>query len=383
MIKKVFPILGLCVFSSTLGIGIVSPLLPLYVKDMGATGIWLGIIVAAYFASNSIATPIAGRLSDRRGRKIFLTVGLVAYSLVSLGYVFAHTPAHLALVRLIQGLAGAVTIPIAMAYLGDLSPEGQEGKWMGYANATFFSGFGFGPLMGGVLTEHFGMTTTFLTMGGLNLLAAVIAFLYLPEAGRRKAKEDIPPLLSFKELSSGVVKGLFSFRLVQALGSGGIAAFLPIFAASLDLSTSLIGILLTINILSVTVVSPLGGIIADRFSRKTLIILGGLLGTIVLVLITLTGNFVQLLVVLLIQGIGMAVAMPAATAIVVEEGRKFGMGSTMSVFYLAMGIGMALGPIISGGIADAVDVSWVFYFGAIMGLIGTGCFVWFARHYRG
>ena len=383
MIKKVFPILGLCVFSSTLGIGIVSPLLPLYVKDMGATGIWLGIIVAAYFASNSIATPIAGRLSDRRGRKIFLTVGLVAYSLVSLGYVFAHTPAHLALVRLIQGLAGAVTIPIAMAYLGDLSPEGQEGKWMGYANAAFFSGFGFGPLMGGVLTEHFGMTTTFLTMGGLNLLAAIIAFFFLPEGGHQKAKEDMPPLLSFKELSSGVVKGLFSFRLVQALGSGGIAAFLPIFAASLNLSTSLIGILLTINILSVTVVSPLGGIIADRFSRKNLIILGGLLGTIVLVLITLTGNFVQLLVVLLIQGIGMGFAMPAATALVVEEGRKFGMGSTMSVFYLAMGIGMALGPIISGGIADAVDISWVFYFGAIMGLIGTGCFVWFARHYRG
>ncbi len=383
MIKKVFPILGLCVFSSTLGIGIVSPLLPLYVKDMGATGIWLGIIVAAYFASNSIATPIAGRLSDRRGRKIFLTVGLVAYSLVSLGYVFAHTPAHLALVRLIQGLAGAVTIPIAMAYLGELSPEGQEGKWMGYANATFFSGFGFGPLMGGVLTEHFGMTTTFLTMGGLNLLAAIIAFFFLPEAGRRKAKEDMPPLLSFKELSSGVMKGLFSFRLVQALGSGGIAAFLPIFAASLNLSTSLIGILLTINILSVTAVSPLGGFIADRFSRKNMTILGGILSSIILVTITLTGNFVQLLVVLLIQGIGTALAMPAATALVVEEGRKFGMGSTMSVFYLAMGIGMALGPIISGGIADAVDISWVFYFGAIMGLIGTGCFVWFARHYRG
>ncbi len=383
MIRKVFPILGLCVFSSTLGIGIVSPLLPLYVKDMGATGIWLGIIVAAYFASNSIATPIAGRLSDRRGRKIFLTVGLVAYSLVSLGYVFAHTPAHLALVRLVQGLAGAVTIPIAMAYLGDLAPEGEEGKWMGYANATFFGGFGFGPLMGGILTEHFGMTVTFLTMGGLNLLAATIAFLFLPEAARREAKEDMPPLLSFKEFSSGVVKGLFSFRLVQALGTGGIAAFLPIFAASLGMSTSLIGILLTVNILSVTVATPLGGFIADRFSRKTLTILGGILGAVLMVAIVLAGNFVQLLVVLLIQGIGTALSMPAATALVVEEGRKFGMGTTMSVFYLAMGIGMALGPIISGGIADAVDVSWVFYFGAIMGLIGTGFFVWFTRHYRG
>ena len=382
MIRKVFPILGLCVFSSTLGIGIVSPLLPLYVKDMGATGIWLGIIVAAYFASNSIATPIAGRLSDRKGRKIFLTVGLVAYSLVSLGYVFAQTPAHLALVRLVQGLAGAVTIPIAMAYLGDLAPEGEEGKWMGYANATFFGGFGFGPLMGGILTEHFGMTVTFLTMGGLNLLAAAIAFLFLPEASQRKADANTP-LLSFKEFSSGVVKGLFSFRLVQALGTGGITAFLPIFAASLGMSTSLIGILLTVNILSVTVATPLGGFIADRFSRKTLTILGGILGAVLLVTIALAGNFVQLLVVLLIQGIGTALSMPAATALVVEEGRKFGMGTTMSVFYLAMGIGMALGPIISGGIADAVDVSWVFYFGAIMGFIGTGCFVWFTRHYRG
>jgi len=379
---KVFPILGLCVFSSTLGIGIVSPLLPLYVKDMGATGIWLGIIVAAYFASNSIATPIAGRLSDRRGRKIFLTVGLVAYSLVSLGYVFAQMPAHLALVRLVQGLAGAVTIPIAMAYLGDLSPEGEEGKWMGYANSAFFSGFGFGPLMGGVLTEHFGMTTTFLAMGGLNLLAAIIAFFFLPEASHRRGRGGTP-LLSFKELTSGVVKGLFSFRLVQALGSGGIAAFLPIFAASLNLSTSLIGILLTINILSVTAVTPLGGFIADRFNRKTLTILGGILGAILLVAITLAGNFSQLLVVLLIQGIGVALSMPAAAALVVEEGRKFGMGSTMSIFYLAMGIGMALGPIISGGIADVMAVSWVFYFGAIMGFIGTGFFMWFTRHYRG
>jgi MFS family permease len=381
---KVFPILGLCVFSSTLGIGIVSPLLPLYVKDMGATDIWLGIIVAAYFASNSIATPIAGRLSDRRGRKILLTIGLVAYSLVSLGYVFAHTPAHLALVRLVQGLAGAVTVPIAMAYLGDLSPKGEEGKWMGYANAAFFSGFGFGPLMGGILTEHFGMTVTFLTMGGLNLLAAIIALAFLPEVTPRGRGGDDSPQLSFKKMgASGIIKGLFSFRLVQALGQGGITAFLPIFAAAIGLSTSLIGILLTVNILSVTAVMPLGGVIADRFSRKTLTILGGILSAILLVAIALTGDFIQLLVVLLIQGIGVALSMPAATALVVEEGRKFGMGSTMSVFYLAMGIGMALGPIISGGIAEAVDVSWVFYFGAIMGFIGTGCFVWFARHYRG
>ena len=85
MIIKTFIILALCMFSATLGIGIVSPLLPLYARDLGATGIWLGIIVAAYSLSNSIAVPIVGRLSDQKGRKAFITFGLLAYAIISLG----------------------------------------------------------------------------------------------------------------------------------------------------------------------------------------------------------------------------------------------------------------------------------------------------------
>ena len=378
MIKKVFPILALCVFSSTLGIGIVAPLLPLYVRDMGATGIWLGIIIAAYFISNSVAVPIAGRLSDRRGRKYFLAIGLLAYSIISLGYIWADNVTHLALLRLVHGVAGAVTIPIAMAYLGDLSPQGQEGKWQGYATAAFFSGFGFGPLMGGVLTEHFGMTVPFLCMSGFNMLAFLIALFFLPEVSRRQTSGDFH--LSFREMSaSGMIRGLFSFRLVQALGRGGITAFLPIFAAMIGLSTSLIGILLTINILSITLFTPLGGLIADKVNRKTLIILGSILFTILLAAIPLTNSFGQLLTVLLIQGLSAAISMPAAAALTVEEGRKYGMGSTMSIFFLAMSIGLAIGPIISGGIADLINVNSVFYFGAVMGIIGTGLFIWFTR----
>jgi MFS family permease len=381
MIKKVFPILALCVFSSTLGIGIVAPLLPLYLRDMGATGVWLGIIVASYFISNSVAVPIAGRLSDRRGRKLFLVIGLLAYSILSLGYIWADNVTHLVQVRFLQGVAGAATIPIGMAYIGDLSPEGAEGKWMGYAQAAFFSGFGFGPFMGGVLTEHFGMDVTFLAMGGLNLLAFLIALFLLPESSRRKAGERYN--LSFKEMgASSMVKGLFSFRVAEALGRGGISTFLPIFAAALGLSTSIIGTLLTINILSVTLFMPLGGLIADRFGRRTLTIIGSVLFAILLAAIPLINSFWLLLGVLLIQGLTAAVSMPASSALAVEEGRKYGMGSTMSMLFLAMSIGMALGPIISGGIADLLNINSVFYFGAAIGLTGTALFIWFTRGYR-
>ena len=208
MIKKVFPILAVSIFSAMLGVGIVSPLLPLYASDMGASGLQLGMIFAGYGIVNTVFTPIMGRLSDRRGRKLFLSIGLASYAIISLGYVWAANVSQLVLVRLLLGTAGAMVTPIAMAYIGDLSPEGEEGKWMGYANAAFFSGFGIGPLLGGAVAERFGMNASFYAMGSLCLLAFLVAILFLPEIRQRKMEEKSH--LSFKEMStSPIVRGLF------------------------------------------------------------------------------------------------------------------------------------------------------------------------------
>jgi len=379
MIKKVFPILAVSLFSAMLGVGLVSPLLPLFASDMGASGFELGMIFAGYGIANTVATPIIGRLSDRRGRKIFLSIGLLAYSIISLGYVWAASVPQLVLVRLVLGAAGAMIVPIALAYIGDLSPEGEEGKWMGYANTAFFSGFGIGPLLGGTLAERFGMNTSFYSMGGLCLLAFLVAVLFLPEIRQRKIGEKGP--LSFKDMStSPMVRGLFSFRLVQALGRGSVMTFLPIFAATyIGLGTTLIGILLTANILPMIALLALAGRLADRFNRKTLVILGNLIYLITLVLIPLANTFWQQLWLCFPRAIGGAISIPAATALTVEEGRKFGMGSTISILMMAMGIGMAVGPPLSGVIADSVDINAVFYFGGAAGLIGTGLFAWFTR----
>jgi multidrug resistance protein len=379
MIKKVFPILAVSLFSAMLGVGLVSPLLPLYAQDLGATGTQLGIIFAGYGISNSILTPIMGRLSDRRGRKLFLCIGLAGYAIISLGYVWAANVSQLTLVRVIQGVAGAMIIPIALAYIGDLSPEGEEGKWMGYANAAFFSGFGIGPLLGGALTERFGMNASFYAMGGLCLLAFLVAVLFLPEIRQRKIGEKVR--LSFKDMSrSPMVRGLFSFRLVQAVARGGLMTFLPIFAATyIGLGPALIGVLLTVNFLPMIALLALGGRLADKFNRKTLVILGNLTYLISVALIPLANTFWQQLWLCFPRAIGSAISMPAATALTVEEGRKFGMGSTISILMMAMGVGIAIGPLLSGVIADLVDVNAVFYFGAIIGLIGTGLFIWFTR----
>ena len=71
--------------------------------------------------------------------------------------------------------------------------------------------------------------------------------------------------------------------------------------------------------------------------------------------------------------------MPAASALVVEEGRKFGMGTTIAIFNVAMSMGIAIGPILGGVIADFANINSVFYFAAGISLIGTIFFVWFTR----
>lgn len=381
MIRKIFPILALCVFSSMLGVGIIAPLLPLYAENMGATGIWIGVIFAGFSISRAIFLPIIGGLSDRIGRKLFICIGLFIYAIISLGYIWADTVSQLTAVRLIQGAAAGMIIPIAQAYVGDISPEGEEGRWMGYFYTAFFTGFGFGPLMGGTLTDHFGMDVAFSTMGGLNLSASLVAALFLPEFRQRKMAAS--PRLSFTEMgTSGMVKGLFGFRLSFALGRGAFSCFLPIFAAIyVGLSPTLIGILLAVNILLMATLQIYSGNIADRFNRRALVVLGSLTNLVLLALIPLTHSFWQLLGVCALLGLGGAISLPAASALMIDEGRKFGMGSTIAIITMAMSIGMAVGPLLGGVVADFVNINSVFYLAAGMGLAGTSLFIWFTRYY--
>ncbi len=381
MIKKVFPVLALSVFSSLLGSGIIVPLLPLYAERLGATGIWLGITVAGFSFSRMIVMPIIGRLSDRRGRKLFLSIGTLSYAIISLGYIWANSVVELTLIRLLHGVAAGMIIPIAQAYVGDISPEGEEGKWMGYFNAAFFSGFGFGPLLGGILSEHQGMNVAFITMGGLNFLAFLGVILFLPEISPKKLAAS--PNSSFRQMStSGMIKGLFSHRISFAFGRGAFSTFLPIFAAfQLGLTVSYIGVLVATNMLLMSLLQGFSGKFADRFNRRALVVLASAINITRLALIPFASSFWQLMGISVVGGLSGAISMPAASALSVEEGRKFGMGSTMALLNVAVSIGMTIGPLTAGTIADLANIDSVFYFASGIVVIGTGLFIWFTRQY--
>lgn len=379
MIKKVFPPLALALFSVMLGAGLIIPLLPLYAHSLGATITWLGIISASFFVASVISTPLFGRLSDRKGRKVFIAIGLLCYGIISLSFIWATTVYQLTLVRFLQGIAGGMIVPLIQAYVGDMAPPGAEGKWMGYFNATLLAGFGIGPLLGGTLTEHLGMTIAFVIMAGLSLIAFLIVILYVPNTTDRKMISS--PRFSFKEMGqSRTIRGLVGFRLAFAFSRGILTTFLPLFASiSMGLSPAFIGVLMAAVILLMSLPQTYGGNLADRFSRFPLVVIGSVTNLVFLALIPLTGNFWQLLTLCLFGSLGTAIALPAVSALIVEEGRKFGMGSTMAVFSVAFSAGMGIGSILGGIIGDFAGMNSTFYLGAGMGLLGTILFIYFNR----
>ena len=76
---KLFATLFLAVFSVTMGVGLVVPLLPVYAHELGATGLYIGFMVGAFSLSRTIFLPYFGKASDRKGRKPFITTGLLVY----------------------------------------------------------------------------------------------------------------------------------------------------------------------------------------------------------------------------------------------------------------------------------------------------------------
>ncbi|HDM36832.1 MAG TPA: MFS transporter, partial [Candidatus Syntrophoarchaeum butanivorans] len=94
-------LLALTVFIAMVGVGIIAPIIPIYAEKLGATGLWIGFIYAGFAISRAIFMPLIGELSDRRGRKFFITIGLLLYSIISLGYVYSRTVVELASVRFI------------------------------------------------------------------------------------------------------------------------------------------------------------------------------------------------------------------------------------------------------------------------------------------
>lgn len=377
MNRRAFIVLVSSMFISMLGMGIVSPFLPIYADTLGASKLEVGLVQAGFSITGIGTLLFIGRLSDRFGRKLFLGAGLGIIALSSVGLMYAARPLHLILWRFFQGLGASAHMPIAQAYLGDITPEGNEGKWMGYFNAVLFAGMGAGPLAGGLISDAFSIRATFLFMAVLNALAMVATILFLREMRRKTSRTARVSFLA--PLGSRNLRGAISYNIANGVTIAGLMAFVPLFAdLTVGLSASLIGVLLAARS-PVSILQSYTGRMADKWNRRSMVLWGGLLSMAALYLLPHSRGFWPLLAAYIAVTLGQAVGVPAANAYVVHEGRIYGMGTAVTLFMLAMHLGTGLGPVALGGIADRFGLESVFHSTAVCMAAGLALFALMVR----
>jgi len=178
-------VLFLTVFIDLLGFGIVIPLLPIYAERLRATPFEAGALIAVYSLMQLLFAPVWGRVSDRVGRRPVLLVSLagstVSYLLLAAAWWLGDAAlAMLFVARTLAGLAGA-NVPVAQAYIADVTTAADRARGMGMIGAAFGLGMVVGPALGGALSLV-GPSVPELAAALLCLANVLLASLRLPES---------------------------------------------------------------------------------------------------------------------------------------------------------------------------------------------------------
>ena len=179
--RRKFAILSFALIVVMLGFGMVIPIFPFYIEDLGAGGSELGLLVAVSALLEFVFGPVWGGISDRVGRKPVLSIGMVGYALSTFLFGISTELWMLFAARAISGILSSATVTAAMAYVSDTTSAEERGGGMGKLGAAMAFGMILGPGIGGWLASG-SLSLPFFIASGMALLSLVLIVVLLPES---------------------------------------------------------------------------------------------------------------------------------------------------------------------------------------------------------
>ena len=179
------------VFIIMLGLGLATPILPLYAQSFGLNAAAVGSLITVFGVARILINIPAGHWSERFGRRKLLILGPLITAAGSFGFAVATSFPQLLVWRVLQGVGSAVLTTAAMVALADLSAPGNRGRIMSLYQGSLLLGAGAGPALGGVIAGAWGFRAPFFMFGAFTLLGGAWAFYRIPET-RDLAAADEP-----------------------------------------------------------------------------------------------------------------------------------------------------------------------------------------------
>lgn len=348
--------LSACVALVMTGFGIIMPVFPRRLSELGAGVELLGLMTTAFMLAQFVSAPLMGSLADRIGRKPIILLSLMAFAAANVGYLLVSSAEAFILVRALQGGLSAGLYPSAMAMVGDLFPQEERARWVGVVSASYMAGFIFGPAIGGFMYDAFGFGAPFLVSAVVATLGLVAVVVMVPETRTRQIRyrerqqrieaveresfwSSLPrPLTVFGALLLIDFIIIFSFAFIEPE---------MVFYAYDDLgwTTTQFGILVGVYALVTAGGQLAAGPISDRFARKPVIIAGILLNATFYIGLVFVTDFYLMLIVAAISGAGEALLWPALSAYYLDIAGERHRSRVMGLKESSAALGGVLGPL--------------------------------------
>jgi MFS transporter, DHA2 family, methylenomycin A resistance protein len=177
-------LLAMCVatFMIQLDVTIVNVALPSIQRDLHMTPGNLEWVISAYALALAALIPVGGALGDRYGRKRVFLAGITVFALGSTACALSPSAAALIAFRVLQGIGGAALLALTLSIITETFPAGQRAGAIGTWAAIGGTGFGVGPVAGGVLLTFFGWSSVFWVNLPFALIAVALTLIAVRES---------------------------------------------------------------------------------------------------------------------------------------------------------------------------------------------------------
>lgn len=343
------------------------PIIGPFAQDLGATSIFIGLIIGVYSLTNLVGNLVAGIWIDKFGRKKILISGMLFVSVCLIGYTFVNTPQQLLVIRMLHGIGGGLLVPAAFAFLGDHAHTKNRGKTMALSGACVGVSAIIGPAFGAITTQVLGINSVFIIISILFLVTSLLIIFFLKESFLPKHTDKVKfeynhfaKLLRLPPLINAYI-GAFSLMLTLGI----LAYMLPFKMEETEQSAVFSGILLsTFGIVAILFFLLPTNQLFDRIRREKLILAGMLLVAVALVMLSSFNQLIILFTAMIFYGTGFACIFPSVTALVVDNSHKSERGKAFGLFYAFFSLGVVVGSFFIGTLNT--DPNQGFFIGALI-----------------
>lgn len=360
-------------FSIFLGFGLILPLFPFYVDELGGGGTELGILFSSFMLTRAFLARPFGKLSDRIGRKKVMVTGMFLYSLLAFLFTIPDNWFGLIFVRILQGTASAMVWPVGEALVVDSAPSEKRTRALSLYIILSSIGFIIGPIFsGGVMigvdhifnvAEVTKFRIPFYFTSGIALTGAIFGLIYLRDVlpqikDRGKRELEIKKALS--QLVPKIKRSLYALYtnsffegLSWSLGGIVMALFmLDVFDMSAEGFAILFGVAQGIGLGFVYI----SGVRSDKTKKKPFVVFGSLGSKISTILLSFTplvpGGIWLAFATYSAKDTGRQIAAPATRSLQADLAPVRLRGRLIATIQAYSNIGALIGGLIGGTVWD-------------------------------